>query len=178
MSDKFFLIAESEYLKLVKNFGKPSQSSPAPIEIEPQPEEPETIAVPEVSEEEAILQLIPKRLRLVSQQVLHTLKQRAKDQLSWDSVTGLVSIKGKTVDGLLISDLLHALASPLQKTPLPGLDSIVSILKEIHFPRLLIKNLKIRAALTESPPIAAATSTIDKVDIAPTPAKRPWKKWK
>jgi hypothetical protein len=195
MSTKFILVPESEYQNLVKNIKAAKHSDnieegevlegcispPAPEDltqtIAPVPT-PTTPLVKSTStdEDDSVLELLPKNLRTLGQRVLGALKRR----LSWDPDTGLVSIEDTPIKGLFILDLLYTLCGiRIKDLQTPGLDQIVTLLRDTNFPRVLVRNRKIRNLLTEpEAPTDIATDKTNESTLAPPLAKRPWIPWK
>ena len=104
-----------------------------------------------------------------------------REQFSWDSKTGEVTIGGERIADSNITDLISALLLTFQKTNLKGLNQLITLLKETNFPVLLIRNTKIRqslispAAPPEKPIPETPVNTVEKL----IPAKKPrvWLKW-
>lgn len=130
MCQRYLLVAEQEFERL-------SQKNPVPLADT----EPETKL--------DILELLPLHLKNAAPPLLAAFsRQYTTDQFSWDQKTGEITIKGEKIANSNIVDIVYALLQPFQKAQLKGLEQLTALLKETNFPALLIRNTKIRQALT------------------------------
>ncbi len=138
MCEKFHLISDGEYTRLLQLASEKSGLSAEKIARAP------TVAAPE-----SLLELLPPKLQIPAKQLLAALKQRYDSSiLDFDLETGLVTIDGQQINRSNITDLLTALLQPLSTRKVPGLSELTALFKRTNFPLLLVRNKRIRDTLS------------------------------
>jgi len=145
MCDQYLLVTNEEYQRLLQNFGK-----------SPEETKPETIAISvdcntepkQIENSDYFLNFFDSKQKVNAEKLLSAIKQKfTGNELTWDSKTGIVSIKGQPLEKSEISDIIRVLISTRAPECVPALSSILQLFKESNFPQLLIKNPKVRKLL-------------------------------
>ncbi len=138
MCEKFHLIGDGEYTRLLQLASEKSGLSAENIAKAPTEPAPESL-----------LELLPPKLQIPAKQLLAALKQHYDSSvLDFDLETGLVTIDGQQINRSNITDLLTALLQPLSSRKVPGLPELTALFKRTNFPLLLIRNRRTRDTLS------------------------------
>ena len=120
MCQRFLLVAENEFQRLLQTSDKPSESIPI------------TNTEPETRLD--ILEVLPARLKSAAGALVTAFRQHYTPELfTWDQKTGEITVKGEKVINSNIVDLVWALLQPFQRTALKGLQQLTELLRESNF---------------------------------------------
>lgn len=117
------------YLKL-----KDQERQPLKVTMEESKQE---ASQPAVGLHQEIIESIPKMFKKKAQMLLHRLE--SSNDISWDG-RGVVSIKGNTIIGSNIIDLVSDVVRPRKTTDPVGWPQFSTFLKEINIPKEFISN--------------------------------------
>lgn len=172
MCQRFILVTEPEYQRLTQN-------SAGDIDIT------EPVPVSDPKQQAQVLEILPAKLKNSAVPLLAAFQQRYPTELTWDSKTGEITVKGQKISNSNIADIIRYLLLPWQKSRVRGATEIIKLLKETNFPALLIKNSKVRQVLDldtipESQETPDANQESDKQDSNKqnTDKARVWLRWK